>query len=201
MLNGLGVLLATAYNVKTPDLYANNAHHTMGWIVKWVMTAQIIMSSLFVHTGRSRRSVRPCPERAAFLPLSTANMTQQGLDRYAHCRWSRDSGQGTEWSSLRFSRDLSPTEPHQPRDDLDKPEAEVDEGGDKPPMPAPLAPTRVSRSFIDKYLSVRLPGLLKTLEIVYELVDRVILLLGFITLVAGGVTYSGIFVRNLVQGP
>lgn len=32
-VNGGGVLLGTVYNANTPDLYPNNAHHKLGWIV------------------------------------------------------------------------------------------------------------------------------------------------------------------------
>jgi len=50
-LNGCGIFFGIFYNVDTPDLYANNAHHKIGWIATWVMTAQVAMSLLFAFSG------------------------------------------------------------------------------------------------------------------------------------------------------
>ena len=204
ILNGLGVLFGTVYNINTPDLYVNNAHHKIGWIATWVMTAQVIMSLLFTYSRRGKQPAIPAGERAAFLPMSVENMAQHNMSPYTDYRWSGDSGQGTERSSTLNSRDGSPTDPHR-RDtfeDFEKPEPEPeDDDDDVPETPRPrsrrLGWLRIS--FIDKYLSARVPNLLsakilRIIEIVYEIVDRTILILGFIALTTGGVTYAGIFV-------
>ena len=33
ILNGLGMFTGFVYNHSTPDLYKNNAHHPIGWVV------------------------------------------------------------------------------------------------------------------------------------------------------------------------
>ncbi|KAI9877743.1 MAG: hypothetical protein M1823_007056, partial [Watsoniomyces obsoletus] len=96
LLNGLGVVFGTIYNVSTPDLYENNAHHKIGWIATWVVTAQVVMSLLFLYSGRTEKSAPSSCEHAAFLPISTDNMTQHNMSPYHDHRWSGDSGQGTE---------------------------------------------------------------------------------------------------------
>ena len=203
ILNVVGVIFGTIYNVSTPDLYENNAHHKIGWIATWVVTAQVIVSLLFLYSGRTKRSQAQSNEHAAFLPTSTENMAQHNMSPYHHYRWSGDSGQGTE----RSSRDISPTDPNR----FSKPEAEPeddddDEEGVPMPLPSPQRPSRFRIRVVDRFLSARVPGLLsskllKAIEIAYEVVDRSILILGFIALTSGGVTYAGIFVSASSQPP
>src|SRR5271170_3425332 len=111
VVNGVGVAFGTIYNIKTPDLYENNAHHKIGWIATWIMTAQVAMALVFVYSGRFKKTQAPASERAAFLPVSVEPMAQENVQPYTHYRWSGDSGQGTERSSGQSSRDASPTDP------------------------------------------------------------------------------------------
>ena len=199
VVNGAGVFFGTIYNVKTPDLYENNAHHKIGWIATWVMTAQVVMGLLFFYSGRTKRSSAPAHERAAFLPVSIESMAQHNQMHqaagYSNYRWSGDSGQGTERSSSHQSRDISPTDPIR----YTKPEVDDDEDDEDDNVPQRRGFLR--NSFVDRYLSQRIPGLVsrrlqRGLEILYEIIDRTILVLGFIALSTGGVTYAGIFVRR-----
>lgn len=201
VLNGLGVVFGTIYNVKTPDLYENNAHHTVGWIATWIMTAQVVMSLIFVYSRRQTATpIDEQDEQAAFFPVSVEAMAQHNTSPYSDYRWSGDSGQGTERSSLHNSRDVSPTNPSR-RDNLgpySKPETEFDEDDDD------LETVEERRgfwriNFAHAYLSRRLHGmfskrLLNTCEVLYSVIDRTILILGFIAFTTGGVTYAGIFV-------
>jgi hypothetical protein len=218
VLNGLGVLFGTVYNINTPDLYENNAHHKIGWIATWIMTAQVIMSLLFTYSGRGKGTSNASAEQAAFLPVSVENMSQHNVRPYTDYRWSGDSGQGTERSSTLNSRDISPTDPNRRDtfDEFEKPEpqpADTDDGDDDEDEVAAgshhssQSPRsrwlRISR--VDSFLSARVPNLLsakilRVVKVVYDMIDKTILVLGFIALVSGGVTYAGIFVsRNLVM--
>jgi hypothetical protein len=199
VVNSVGVLCGIIYNVNTPDLYENNAHHKIGWIATWVMTAQVVMGLLFFYSGRSKQSLAPAHERAAFLPVSIESMAQHNQMHqaagYPNYRWSGDSGQGTERSSSHQSRDISPTDPIR----YTKPEVEDDEDDEDDSVPQGRGFLR--NTFVDRYLSQRMPGLVsrrlqRGLEILYEIIDRTILVLGFIALSTGGVTYAGIFVRR-----
>lgn len=191
-LNGLAVVCGTVYNINTPDLYANNAHHKIGWIATWVFTAQVVMSLLFLYSGRSKQETTTPGERAAFLPP-----TLQSVNRpYHKHRWSGDSGQGTEPSSpTRSSRTLSPNRDY----DFGKAEQEEPEDMEEMPVePVRRRPSCFKNTKIDKYLSTHVPKVVsqkmfKIAEIAYEMIDRTILVLGFIVLTSGVVTYSGIF--------
>ena len=194
ILNGLGVLLGTIYNVSTPDLYENNAHHTLGWVATWVVTAQVVMSLLFLYSGRSKEPEAESNEHTTFSPISSANMARRNMAPYPDYRWSGDSGQGTE----RSSRDVSPNDIQR----FLKPEAEddeEDEEGTSASVPPPLKPSRFWVHIVDKFLSARVPTLfcaklLRATKIAYEVVDRTILFLGFAALSSGGAVYAGIFV-------
>ena len=206
LLNGLGVLFGTIYNVKTPDLYENNAHHKIGWIATWVMTAQVVMGLLFLFSGRDRKTSCPAHERSAFLLVSVESMAQHNqlhnAAGYSNVRWSGDSGQGTERSSSHTSRDISSTDldrytkPEPEEDDDDHDDDDNEEDND-----VPAAHGFLHDTFVAKYLSQRISGLLSQrlqngLEIAHGVIDRTILILGFIALATGGVTYAGIFVRR-----
>jgi Domain of unknown function (DUF2427) len=207
-LNGCGIFFGIFYNVNTPDLYENNAHHKIGWIATWVVTAQVAMSMLFAFSGRRKKEDTAAPaERAAFLPISVEAMAQhQQLHNpqgYKDIRWSRDSGQGTERASSSLqSRDMSPTDATRTREDYgrelhQKPEPEDDDNEDQEERPHRRS--FLHNIFAHKFLERRVPVLfsqrtLKVLEAVYNGIDCIILVLGFIALVSGGVTYAGIFV-------
>jgi hypothetical protein len=205
ILNGLGVTLGTIYNVSTPDLYEHNAHHKIGWIATWVVTAQVVMSLLFLYSGRSEKKTPAQGERAAFLPVSpTETMVNQPMSAYHDYRWSGDSGQGTERSSTQSSRDASPTNAHRYVKPEPQPDDDDEEDGLPMPMPSLPSPPRASLfriRIVDTFLTRRVPGLMSTkilrsLEVAYEVIDRTILILGFVALMTGGVTYAGIFVSR-----
>ena len=203
LLNGLGVLFGTIYNVNTPDLYENNAHHKIGWIATWVMTAQVVMGLLFLYSGRDRKSSGLAHERSAFLSVSVESMAQHNQLHnavgYSNVRWSGDSGQGTERSSSYTSRDISPAGPD--RYTKPEPEEEDEDDGEEEDNNILAAHGFLHDTFVHKYLSQRMSGLLSQrlqscLEIAHGVIDRTILILGFIALTTGGVTYAGIFVRR-----
>ena len=159
------------------------------------------MSLLCAYSGTKQDPLSG--HQAAFLPVSIANMVQHNMTPYSDHRWSGDSGQGTEYPS----RDISPNESHRYNKPEGDTEGESDNGGDVAmPMPQAESPRaswfRIKR--VDSFLSRRVPGLLsrevrKVIELIYEIVDRTILILGFVALTTGGITYFGIMVSATVH--
>jgi hypothetical protein len=202
VLNALGILVGTIYNSQTPDLYENNSHHKLGWVLAWIMGAQVLISLLSLYTGRvSSENDRVEDERDRLLPVSVEALAEHrripGMDQAHDYRWSNDSGQGTEraTSSLR-SQSLSLTE-EQPIPTFNDRRSKIENDDDE------------KRGFlrdtaVDKYLSKKLPNLmsrriLKSLQCIYDVVDRFILILGFIAITTGAVTFAGIFVRTYTK--
>ena len=191
-LNAVGVLLVTIYNASTPDMYPNNAHHKLGWILTWIAGAQIVMGAISAYTGREDGKLE---ERAAFMPVSAAAMEQhqrmhspRPAEMY---RFSNDSGQGTEpnTESLRSQSISSRGE-----DELPEVRQAPEEDADDTEKQGLMHGSR-----IDEYLSKRIPGLLSSkvlriFQFFYDVVDRLILILGFVALATGIITYGGLFV-------
>src|SRR5579859_2433829 len=41
VMTTIGIIFAIIYNSATPDFYENNAHHKIGWVIVWMLVAQI----------------------------------------------------------------------------------------------------------------------------------------------------------------
>ena len=188
-VNGAGVLLVTIYNASTPDLYPNNAHHKLGWILTWITGAQAVMGVISIYTRRK-------DDRGAFIPVSTENIEQHQriheMTQAQMYRFSNDSGQGTEpnTESLR-SQSISSTNSDDQLPDVRKEHEEADEDDGL-----------MHGSKVDRFLSKKIPGLVSSRVLVvfqffYNVVDRVILIFGFVALTTGIVTYGGFFVSFL----
>lgn len=199
IVNALGLLLGTIYNTRTPDLYPNNAHHKIGWVATWAVCAQVAIGLVFVYSGRSKEAHVDLDEHTGFLPVSVETMAQHqqvhsmvGEHEY---RWSNDSGQGTERNSASLhSGSTSPTTEREDTSEFErffKPE--VDE------EVVTQEPRRLFRNtVVDRFMSRLVPGplsdrLLQALEIMDGAVDRLILLVGFILVATGFVTFGGLF--------
>ncbi len=188
-VNAIGLLLATVYNASTPDLYPNNAHHKLGWLLTWVVSAQVMMGLIYAYAGR---------KNDGFIPVSTEAMAEhQRIHNLEDARpnlyrFSNDSGQGTEpnTESLRSESISSQSSDHQ----LPDARREHEEEDDQEEKQGLMNGTKV-----DKFLSSKIPGMLlsrvlKVLRFFYNAVDCIILILGFVALTTGGVTYGGFFV-------
>lgn len=210
-VNALGLLFSTIYNANTPDLYPNNAHHKLGWLVTWVLSAQVLVSLLGRVVGafnkaKSGENGFNAAERRSFIPVSHAAMDQHQhfhSGRYSSlCRNSNDSGHGTEANteSLRsasFSSIpdtlASPTAEHEHHKEF----AEDDED-----LEADLAPTPrggVLGRFASKVGNKISSRAWKVLMFAYNFVDRTSMILGFVTLCTGIVTMGRFFVSCSVS--
>lgn len=202
--NALGVLCSTIYNAKTPDLYPNNAHHKLGWIVTWIITAQIVIGLLGRIAGAFSKSSDEddnAVERQAFIPVSHAAMDEHHRfhsGQYSPlCRHSNDSGQGTEpnTESLRSSSfSLSPDALASPTtEELARKEFAEDEDDVEPDLTMPR------RGGALRKFAVRVGGKISrrtwsALIFGYNCVDRTSMILGFITLATGIIAMGRFFV-------
>lgn len=98
-LNALGLLFGTIYNGRTPDLYDNNLHHTLGWAITWVVLAQILIGLLRLCANDDKIEESHGEERLAFMHIGTDAMSgyhQMHPESVASMhRYSHDSGHGT----------------------------------------------------------------------------------------------------------
>lgn len=191
--NACGVLFSTIYNANTPDLYPNNAHHKLGWLVTWVIGAQVLIGLLGRVVGVFRNGKMENGEpRHAFMPISQEAMAEhQRLNesRFSpEYRRSNDNGRGTEPNTeLLRSESLSTTPDEEAANPLHNVHKEYAEDDDLEVLPAPRF-RKAAGMISSKAWKVLILG--------YNFVDRTSLILGFITLCTGIIAYGRFFVSS-----
>ncbi|KAK0101534.1 hypothetical protein ONS95_006700 [Cadophora gregata] len=194
-VNAIGLFLATIYDASTPDLYPNNAHHKIGWVLTWMMSAQVVMGVIQVYARKDRRLAT-----AEFTPISAEAITEhqrmQSLTQARIHRLSNDSGQGTEpnTESLR-SRSQSLTSADW-TDSL--PELEAGDEEEMEEKHGLMHGTSVDTFLTSKDPDLISSRLLRVLKYIYNAIDRLVLILGFIALTSGIATYGGFFMGSRV---
>ncbi|KAL9058620.1 MAG: hypothetical protein Q9162_001627 [Coniocarpon cinnabarinum] len=200
--NGLGVYLSVIYDAKTPDRYPSNAHHKMGWIFTWLGVAWASMSILRTftttkHDGYQRISNEALAEHQQM----TAGA--QPISGFHNYRWSRDSGQGTEpntasltsnsrTNSWNSSNGNLPFRKHYR--DFSEAENEEDVGADSDDEKRGfLRGSTAADRFVMSKLSRFSPGsrAVAVMSFFAILLERCILVFGFVEIATGWVTYAG----------
>lgn len=200
-INAVGVALAAIYNAKTPDLYPNNSHHKIGWIVTLIFAVHILVNfiGLAANKWRSRTARTSSNEEHPFLPTTRQNSTFTQGGYYTPNQLTTDDGgssSNTEPSSSRNSSvsTICAEDAHLGSEHNKEFRNDDDEFEDVPflsssPTRAALAST-FNRCFSDNAM--------KYVDIGYKVVDRIILPFGFIALVTGVATFAGFFVRYFI---
>ncbi|KAI2602682.1 hypothetical protein GGR54DRAFT_644790 [Hypoxylon sp. NC1633] len=204
--NAIGILLGITYNANTPDLYPNNAHHKLGWLVTWVISAQVVISVVGHVAGvMGRKSSQEFgkEERQAFIPVSTEAMAEhQRMNDALYSqpyRHSNDSGQGTEpnTASLR-SNSVSTAVGQEPPIELSDRQVQYenedeDEDVDVHFKPAEMLPSKSASSLISRLSGKISRRSWKVILYAYNFIDRTILILGYIALCTGIITFARFF--------
>ena len=190
MLHSIGLLMGTVYSSKAPDLYENNAHNKIGWIVTWIVVAQYIIGLVKSAAIVKDPQDIDAEEKTAFLPISTEALAQQqeatySLDEY---RYSRDSGHFTASEASR-SQSISSVQDH-----------EVEEHQKLLKHQTPHADTdpeyTEKQDLLSNTKAQRIASTTRALNVTYDAIDCVSLLLGFAAIVSGAVVYGGVFVSS-----
>jgi len=203
--NAFGVLLGVIYNANTPDLYPNNAHHKLGWIVTWVVLAQVAIGLLGRVAGVLKggpSSMELSREHQAFIPVSSEAMEEHdsrfGIPKFF--RHSNDSGHGTEPGSETLRNHSSASGASSPSINDANKEFVSDEDidlEDADPLPASNGRVSRPRELVAKVAAKVSSRAWKFLIFGYNFVDRTILILGSITLATGIVTFGRFFVSRV----
>lgn len=203
IINALALLLGLIYNHKTPELYANNVHSKIGWIITWIASAWVFMALIQLYAARAKPYSL---EDHSGQPLNVENMARYQRVSETEPRWSNDSGQGTERNSASLysnSNTVSPSVESEDQrfdmplrrhthDDLDEVDLDAEKSGLLRNNALDHFLTRsVARFVTDKPL--------RYLRFIYVVIDRTILIQGFVAIMAGTVVYGGIGVSVLVN--
>lgn len=196
-LHSVGLLFGTIYRSKTPELYENNVHNKIGWIVTWIVVAQCTIGFFKLAVSFQKPQGLDAEERTVFLPMSTQALAQHHQATYSpdEYRYSRDSGHYTASEASR-SQSVS-TMQEQENDEHEKfleyqnTYAGIDtEYMEKLSFLGNKKAQRVANR-IAAMVSQRTA---RPLNVAYNAIDCVSLLLGFAAIVSGAVVYGGVFV-------
>ncbi len=198
VVNALALLSGLVYNYKTPELYANNAHSKIGWTVTWIASAWVVIALLQGYTARTKaHSLGACTGDE----LNVANMARyQRVQKWqapSPSRWSKDSGQGTERNSASLhEQSRSPS--------IESSEEQFIGQGQRDSLEADglsdynaekrgfLGGIAVDRLLSGRFARFAAGKSMKVLRLIYVLVDRTILVQGFVAIASGTIVYGGI---------
>jgi hypothetical protein len=194
--NALALVLGLVYDHRTPELYAGNAHSKTGWAITWIASAWVFLALVQAYAGRSE-------SRSKEDELTTANMLRyqrvHDEELPAPSRWSGDSGQGTERNSaslydpsqspgIESENQLFPSPLRKPTHDDDS----FGDGDRDDEKRGFLRNTAVDRFFSRHVARFVVGRTLKAIRFFYVVVERTILVQGFVAIVSGAVVYGGI---------
>lgn len=192
-VNALALLLGTIYHAQTPDLYPGNAHHSIGWIATWIVSAHILVSLVGCIAGAvaRRRGAAASHERQAFMALPTSEQPY---------RLSGESGQSTEVGSGSSSRrsDSVSTLAGDADSAHEEHRKEFDDEDDLEDLPLE-EPARKGFLAVQAAKAVS-SRVWKYVEFGYKVVDRIILPFGFVAFTTGIVTYARFFEGHGIYG-
>jgi hypothetical protein len=204
VVNAFALLLGLIYNHRTPELYENNAHGKIGWVVTWIASAWIVMALIEVYAARTKSSAI---EHHAGHDLNAANMAQYQRIHNSRSpsppRWSNDSGQGTERNSASLyghSRSTS-LESEQGRfinanqRYTNDAEEEFDDEAEKRGFLGGNVLNRFPSRSVARFAAGK-P--LVFIRFLYVVIERTILVQGFVAVASGTIVYGGIGVRQPV---
>lgn len=194
--NGVGVFLATIYNAETPDLYPNNAHHSIGWVATCFALAQFVVSSLSLvaHRAVSSRTSPITSERNLFLPLSRNIEQSQQQAYFSDYRLSDDEGQSSESARSHRSSSASTVIDDEEGLPMPSPHKDFKDEGYDDLEEQHLESAHVRGTWTKRAVSIVSSRVWSYISITYKTADRIILPLGFIALTTGIATAGRFFV-------
>jgi hypothetical protein len=200
LVNALALLLGIVYNHQTPELYENNAHGKTGWIITWIASAWVFMALVEVYAARSN------PEGQTRPQLNATNMARYQRvqdDSFPETsRWSNDSGQGTERNSASLFGSRSPSVESEEQEQFlgqvpirdQEEEYEHEELAEKSGLLGGTIADRFLSRHIGRFAG-RFPA--KLVRVLYVIIERTILVQGFVAIMSGTAVYGGIAVCTL----
>lgn len=204
--NAVGLLVGTIYNAQTPDLYPNNSHHRLGWVVTWIVIAQVLIGTVGWVAGTVARTTNLSDNDShAFLPVPTdaPHDNQYRMhDDYRSSnpyRGSDDSGQGTQLNTESLRNSSVSTLDGVDDIPLQSPQKEYGEEADDLESMSLSSPTPKT-AFGRHAARVVASRVWRYLDIGTQVVDRTILPLGFVSLATGIATFGRFFEGDEIFG-
>jgi hypothetical protein len=195
--NAVGLLFGTVYNAQTPDLYPGNAHHSIGWIITWVVSVQILIGLVGKVAGRFGLHRRGAPEEHHhFMPVRCQISDTLPDTHELDYRLSDDSAEAAGSRTESFRSNSVSTAYDEDGPSMPSPYKEFDdECPDLEAMPTSPQSPAMTRCTSKLQVAVSSRRLWKYVNLMYKLVDRIVLPFGSVAFATGIITYARFFVR------
>jgi hypothetical protein len=182
-LHAIGVLFGLAYNSKNPDLYPNNSHRKLGWALTGIIVVQLMLG-----TAKCLKNVQEMLRIQQSIP-------------------SLEGNEGDQDSAVEAIESTTPTsswatQPLLSDERIDTiSEADADTLFDDDFLsnhPQQTMRYKQPVSWGKQWANISAAHkIIQICETIYDVVDKFLLLLGFVSICTGIVTVAGIFVRFL----
>jgi hypothetical protein len=191
-INGLGMFTGFVYNHSTPDLYVNNSHHPIGWVVTPLTVLWTFLSLVVAYTNVQKKH----EHQTAVLRASSHSRVEDAsfedyVDSPSTYRYSRDSGNFSGGSRSNSSDSIFEKDETIPlQNDQDHGDFEARDTAEAHSF---LRGNKLARALTcaARFTShVRVSATLRVSQIVLE---KFLLLLGFLAITSGFIVYGGLF--------
>ncbi|KAK5126468.1 hypothetical protein LTR85_010704 [Meristemomyces frigidus] len=189
VVNGVGLFAGFVYNHATPDLYAKNSHHPIGWVVTAVTMVWTVASLYTAYCEHKSTGASSAPAQSI---MSRARTQYDRLRNYSDQtppRMSRDSGVGSSRQSSSESIYQKPEGP--PLPELDEEQRE-DDGEEEPERRGFLGSAKVDRLLSRHVRRFATPSIFRAVRFTQVVLEKLLLLLGFLAFTTGFVVFGGI---------
>jgi hypothetical protein len=177
-LHGIGTMFGLAFNSKTPDLYPNNSHNKIGWILSVLTSAHFLVGILKTFISGRTPNSGPRFERAPFLTEANPEEADRIVGQSSSSRNTSQYPERSECSANETDAEtLVDIHLHYT--------SRIGHRYDGP------------MSWNRRWAIVSRPHfLIQSIEIGYMFLDRSLAILGFVAVCTGIVTMAGIFVST-----
>ncbi|KAF1934435.1 uncharacterized protein M421DRAFT_415464 [Didymella exigua CBS 183.55] len=182
-VNGLALSISHLYNKRTPNLYDNNVHGRIGWIITCTAMSWIFIALIQAYVGRSA-----APGYKSVQSMITGSSTEyhqvEDGESSDALRWSDDHGQ----SPTLLSRSLDGYPVSSSMGSVGRHLSRLDM------MQTQDAPrgSFVTRSFSRCVACFARIFSARSLRLFYVLIERTVLVQGFVAVMSGTIVYGGI---------
>jgi cytochrome b561 len=196
-VHSVGSLLGIVYRSKTPNLYKNNAHNKVGWLLTGIILAQCVLEIVKFAASIGKSEARSEEQEAFLHPVSEKVMQHEQTHAY---RYSNGSGHFTASESSRSQSVSSMMDPHKEEQEqklhaYKNPRADVE--ADCTEKLGLLCQAKLHRFTLGVPANLSRKTI-HTLNVMDSIINSISLLLGFVAIISGAVVYGGVFRGNSI---
>jgi hypothetical protein len=191
-INGLGMFTGFVYNRSTPDLYVNNSHHPIGWVVTSLTVLWTFLSLVVAYTNVQKKH----EHQTSALQGSRQSRIEDSsfedfVDSPSTYRYSRDSGNFSGGSRSNSSDSIFEKDETIPlQHDQDHGDSEASDAAESHSF---LLGNKLNRVYTRAARIASNTRISTTLRFSQIVLEKFMLLLGFLAITSGFIVYGGLF--------